>query len=151
MDTLVTTEWLADNLGAEGLVVLDCTVHLRAGADGFESQTGRDDFTEGHIAGAGFADLLGDLVDTDSPHGFAIPTPEHFGAAMERLGVTDHSRVVLYDNNQSMWAARVWWMLRWVGFDNAAILDGGLKAWESAGNPVSNEACAETSCPMSMS
>ena len=58
---------------------------------------------------------------------------------MGELGVGDDSRVVLYDANYTGWAARVWWMLRWVGFDNAAILDGGLAAWTSAGNELSLE------------
>ena len=62
-----------------------------------------------------------------------MPTPEAFCDAMGALGVGDDSRVVLYDGNMSVWAARVWWMLRWVGFDRAAILDGGLVGWELAG------------------
>jgi thiosulfate/3-mercaptopyruvate sulfurtransferase len=55
---------------------------------------------------------------------------------MARLGVDDSSTVVLYDQNRSMWAARVWWMLRWIGFDRAALLDGGLTAWIAEGRPT---------------
>jgi thiosulfate/3-mercaptopyruvate sulfurtransferase len=58
---------------------------------------------------------------------------------MGKLGVGDHSRVVLYDAYGSVWAARVWWMLRWVGFDRAALLDGGLKAWTAEGRELSTE------------
>jgi thiosulfate/3-mercaptopyruvate sulfurtransferase len=58
---------------------------------------------------------------------------------MAELGVSDDSRVVLYDANYSVWAARVWWMLRWIGFDRAALLDGGLNAWTAAGHPLSTE------------
>jgi thiosulfate/3-mercaptopyruvate sulfurtransferase len=58
---------------------------------------------------------------------------------MGRLGVADESRVVLYDTSISAWAARVWWMLRWVGFDRAAVLDGGIGAWRAAGLPISDE------------
>ena len=68
-----------------------------------------------------------------------MPTPEQFCAAMGALGVGDESRVVLYDTNYTAWAARVWWMLRWVGFDRAAILDGGLGAWAAEGRPLSIE------------
>jgi len=58
---------------------------------------------------------------------------------MGALGVGDDSRVVLYDGNGSGWAARVWWMLRWVGFDRAALLDGGFGAWTTEGRPLSTE------------
>ena len=58
---------------------------------------------------------------------------------MGALGVGDDTKVVLYDANGSVWAARVWWMLRWAGFDNAALLDGGLDAWTSSGLPLSTE------------
>lgn len=136
MDSLVTTDWLASELGAEDLVVLDCTIFLRMGDNGYISESGLAKFEEAHIPGASFADLNEALVDADSHLRYAVPTPEHFGAAMERLGVSDARRVVLYDNNSSMWAARVWWMLRWVGFDNAALLDGGLKAWKAEGRPT---------------
>jgi len=89
--------------------------------------SGRADYEAGHIPTAGFADLMGNLSDGDSLLKFAVPTPEQFIAAMGALGVGDDSRVVLYDSFGSGWAARVWWMLRWVGFDRAALLDGGLK------------------------
>ena len=136
MDSLVTTEWLADELGSDDLIVLDCTIFLRMGDNGYISESGRENYEAGHIPGAGFADLNEDLVDADSRLRYAVPTPEHFAAAMERLGASDATRVVLYDDNNSMWAARVWWMLRWVGFDNAALLDGGLKAWKAEGRPT---------------
>ncbi len=136
MDTLVTTQWLADELGADDLVVLDCTVFLRPGENGFVAERGLDNFEAAHIPGAAFADLTGSLVDTTVDIGFAIPTPEHFGAAMEQLGVKDGSSVVLYDENNAMWAARVWFMLRWIGFDDAALLDGGLKAWKAEELPL---------------
>jgi thiosulfate/3-mercaptopyruvate sulfurtransferase len=58
---------------------------------------------------------------------------------MEALGVGDDSRVVLYDAGGSVWAARVWWMLRWIGFDRAALLDGGLNAWTAGERPLSTE------------
>ena len=58
---------------------------------------------------------------------------------MGALGVGDDTRVVLYDRMGLPWAARVWWMLRWIGFDNAALLDGGLDAWTAAGGELSNE------------
>lgn len=141
IETLVSTDWLANELGAADLVVLDCTVWLKpADGGGYRSVSGRDDYEGGHIPGAGFADLTGDLCDGRSPYRFVVPAPEQFAAAMGALGVDDASRVVLYDQNRSMWAARVWWMLRWIGFDNAALLDGGLKAWTLEQRPLATGA-----------
>lgn len=144
MEKLVTTQWLADALGADDLVVLDCTIFLTMTDKGYASQSGRDNWAAGHIPGAGFADLNEDLVDTTSPHRYALPAPQYFADAMANLGVSDTSRVVLYDDNRSMWAARVWWMLRWIGFDNAAILDGGLMAWKAEGRELSTDTPAVT-------
>jgi thiosulfate/3-mercaptopyruvate sulfurtransferase len=136
IDSLVSTEWLAGQLGEKDLVVLDCTVWLRpADGGGYRSESGRESFEAGHIPTAGFADLTGELCGP-GPLRFAVPAPEQFAAAMGALGVGDGRRVVLYDQNRSMWAARVWWMLRWVGFDDAALLDGGWKAWTNDGLPV---------------
>jgi thiosulfate/3-mercaptopyruvate sulfurtransferase len=139
MDSLVTTEWLSRHLDDPDLVVLDCSVRVEMGEDGFRIMNGRDDFESGHIPTAGFADLLGDLADGDSPFRFAVPAPEQFGEAMGALGVGDDTRVVLYDRRGSAWAARVWWMLRWIGFDRAALLDGGLGAWTAEERPLSIE------------
>jgi thiosulfate/3-mercaptopyruvate sulfurtransferase len=138
MDTLVTTEWLSRHLDDPDLVVLDCGVRTVMGeGSGWHNVSGHADYQAGHIPGAGFADLMGDLRDSSEPIEFALPTPERFCEVMGALGVGDDSHVVLYDGFMSMWAARVWWMLRWVGFDRAAILDGGLQAWTSEERPVS--------------
>jgi thiosulfate/3-mercaptopyruvate sulfurtransferase len=140
MDTLVDVAWLSEHLDDPDLVVLDCSVYQQTDEHGrLLSVCGRADYDEGHIATAGFADLLGDLADPESPLESALPTPEQFCASMGALGVGDDSSVVLYDGNMSVWAARVWWMLRWVGFDRAAILDGGLVAWQLADRPLSVE------------
>ncbi len=140
MDTLVTTEWLSRHLDDPDLVVLDCTVCTIPEDDGsYRNVSGLADYHKGHIPTAGFADLKNDLVDGNSTIEFAVPTPEQFCSAMGALGVGDDSRVVLYDANYSAWAARVWWMLRWVGFDRAALLDGGLKVWTDEGRPLSTE------------
>jgi thiosulfate/3-mercaptopyruvate sulfurtransferase len=134
--TLVSPAWLNRQLGADDLVVLDCTVEV--GPD-FQGSSGRPAYEEGHIPTAGFADLLTDLSDPSSPLEFGLPAPERLCAALGELGVGDDSRVVLYDGGMSVWAARVWWMLRWVGFDRAALLDGGLVAWELEDLPLSTE------------
>ena len=142
MDSLVSAEWLAAHLDDPDLVTIDCRITM--------SEQGptpaRHDYDTAHVPGAVFADLVNDLSDTTQPIGFAVPTPAAFCAAMGRLGVGDDSRVVLYDDRMdlpgttfaSIWAARVWWMLRWVGFDGAALLDGGLGAWRDGDHPLSS-------------
>ena len=135
MDLLVSTDWLAGELGATDLVVLDCTVVMTRGDEGIRTDSGRPMFESSHIPGAGFADLKRDIADLSSPNEFALPTPEALAAAMEQLGVADGRRVVLYDNDHSLWASRVWLMLRWIGLD-AAILDGGLQAWIADERPL---------------
>jgi len=142
MDTLVSAKWLKQHINDPDLVVLDCTVVTMPDANdprGIHNVSGRPDYELGHIPRAGFADLIGDLCKTNGPVEFDLLNPEQFCAAMGELGVGNNSRVVLYDANYTGWAARVWWMLRWVGFDNAAILDGGLAAWASTGNELSLE------------
>ena len=141
MDSLVSTQWLSQHLDDPDLVVLDCTVLIESdGEGGSRAVSGKASFDAGHIPGAAFADLLGDLSDPDSKIGFAVPTPGKFAQVMGALGVGDDTRVVLYDASGTVWAARVWWMLRWVGFDRVALLDGGLKAWTAEGRPLSTEA-----------
>jgi thiosulfate/3-mercaptopyruvate sulfurtransferase len=143
-DSLVTAEWLAEHLDDPDLVVLDCSVIVEPTGDGgFRTVNGRGNYEAGHIPTAGFADLKGALSDAGSTLDYAVPDPEVFAAAMAELGVGDDTRVVLYDANMSVWAARVWWMLRWIGFDNAALLDGGQDAWTSAGFELSTDPANE--------
>lgn len=133
-DLLVTTEWLADHLDDPDLVVLDCSVDLEPKDEGgFRLVSGRARYELGHIPGAGFAELRGDLADTTGAAAFGALSADALCAALGALGVGDESRVVLYDRSNSVWAARVWWMLRSVGFDRAAILDGGWKRWTRQG------------------
>ena len=140
MDTLVSAEWLKQHIDDPDMVVLDCTVVTMPDEDdprGISNVSGRPDYELGHIPNAGFAELKGELCKTTGPVEFDLLSPEQFCEVMGRLGVGDDSRVVLYDTSYTGWAARVWWMLRWVGFDQAAILDGGLAAWTSSGNQLS--------------
>jgi len=145
MDSLVSTEWLAAQLAEADLRVLDCTVFLRPPADptagraSYVQESGRADWERAHIPGSVFADLAGDLSEPGTRLPFTMPTAERFAVAMERLGVGDGTRVVCYDANMNMWAARVWWMLRAFGFDNAGVLDGGWKKWSLEGRPVTTE------------
>ncbi len=150
MDTLVSVEWLEQHIDDADLVTLDCSVTTIMSEDGsFRNASARPEYESGHIPGAGFADLKGDICDSSSPVEFALPAPEQFCRTMGALGVGDDTRVVLYDTSYIAWAARVWWMLRWVGFDRAAILDGGMAAWTAAGHPLSLEPVTQTARQLS--
>jgi thiosulfate/3-mercaptopyruvate sulfurtransferase len=142
-DAIVETDWLEAHLNDPSLRVFDCTVHLlydEAPPDRpYKVKSGREDFDKGHIPGADFLDLQRDLSNNDSPYNFTLPSAEHFAAAMERHGVGDDTRVVLYSTANAQWASRVWWMLRAFGFDNAALLNGGFQKWKAEGRPISTE------------
>jgi thiosulfate/3-mercaptopyruvate sulfurtransferase len=136
---LVETEWLAAHLGDPEVVVLDCTTHLIPIPDPnitYDVKPGRDDFEKGHIPGAQFLDLQADLSAPHQTLRFMLPGPNEFAAAMGRFGVGDDSRVVTYSTTTPQWAARVWWMLRNYGFDNAAVLNGGFQKWAREGRQV---------------
>ncbi len=133
---LVSAEWLAANLNEPSVRVLDCTVtlHPLPGGD-MRAESGLAAFEQAHIPGAGFADLIQELSDTSSPLRFTLPGADAFAAAMGRLGVGNDTHLVLYAD-VAHWAARLWWMLRHYGFDNAALLDGGLHAWKAEGRAL---------------
>ncbi|MFD3538709.1 sulfurtransferase [Streptomyces sp. NPDC058662] len=120
---LVGVDWLAGRLRSSGLVVLDASVGAHRGADH-------------RIPGARPFDLDGALSDHDAPAPHTMPGPAAFTEAMRALGVDATSTVVVYDGAGVYSGPRAWWMLRAMGFDRAAVLDGGLPAWTAAGLPV---------------
>ena len=130
MDLLVSTDWLAGELGKPGLRVLDATLFLAA-----DGRDARAEFEAGHIPGAGFMDLA-EISDAGSALDFMLPRPEKFASRMQALGVGDGQRVVLYDNSPYHSSARAWWMLTVFGAHDVAILDGGLAKWQGEGRPM---------------
>lgn len=137
---LVTTQWLSDNLGAADLRIVDCTVVMHPTADGgYTFGDGAEAWRQGHIPGSVYVDVLGELAAKDHALPMMMPSPEAFAQTMSRLGISDDSRVVLYDRSNHAWAARLWWMLRYCGFDRAAVLDGGWIRWLAQGRPTSVE------------
>lgn len=140
-DMLVGTQWLADNLSHPELRVFDCSVTLVPAGAGMRPESGRPAWEQAHIPGSGFADLLDDLSDKSQPLPIMMPPAAQFAAVMGRYGVGPSSAVVLYDSGPHTWATRVWWMLRAMGFGNAAVLDGGLKKWKAESRPLSSEPC----------
>lgn len=140
---LVSANWLTETLDAPELRLIDCSVVMRTLDDGGYTFVGaQQEFDAGHVPGAVFVDVLTELSDPDSTLPLMLPPEDAFAAAMQRLGVGDESRVVLYDRSNHAWAARVWWMLRAYGFDRASVLDGGWQKWTAEQRPVSTEAAA---------
>ena len=136
---LVTAEWLAQNINDHQLRILECSVNLRTGPDGYTAVSMRQNWEDEHIPNSAYADLTFDLSDPQSDLRFTMPTAERFASAMEDLGVGTGTKVVLYDRRFTMWATRVWWMLRAFGFDDCAVLDGGLTSWIAAGLATTTE------------
>jgi thiosulfate/3-mercaptopyruvate sulfurtransferase len=138
---LVSTGWLAENLGDSNLRVFDVTVHLRPATPGpYTIESGRADYEAAHIPGAGFLDLARDLSDTESRLSFTMPPVERLAKALGAAGIGRGTRVVVSPTPTPMWATRLWWMLRASGFDDAAVLDGGFAKWKAEGRPVESGA-----------
>ena len=142
---LVDTAWLEEHLADRDLRIIDCTVYLpnyfeESAGTKLEIVPGRADYDAGHIPGSVYVDLVDDLTDHENDR-FAFPMPdaEQFASVMSRLGVGPGTRVVVYDRMANMWAARVWWMLRAFGFDDAAVLSGGWAKWTAEGRPLATE------------
>jgi len=137
---LMGTEQLAAILGQPNLRIYDCTTTLEPAPPGsdepYVAVPGRHTFEEAHIPGADFLDLQGEFSDSATKLHFMMPATAQLGAAFGRHGIGDGTRVVLYSIGTMMWATRFWWMLRSLGFDNAAVLDGGLDAWRAEARPL---------------
>jgi thiosulfate/3-mercaptopyruvate sulfurtransferase len=130
MDSLVSTQWLAEHLQEPDVVVLDSSWHMPA-----SGRSGRSEFLEAHIPGARFLDI-DELSDHSHPAPHMLPSAAEFKSAMERLGVGRDERIIVYDNSPLRTAARGWFMLRHFGARRVAILDGGFQAWLSEGRPT---------------
>jgi thiosulfate/3-mercaptopyruvate sulfurtransferase len=130
--TLIGAESLQELLGDERLAVVDCRFDL------MRTQAGREAYLTAHIPGACYADLNGDLSAPIGLHTgrHPLPHPEAFANRMGALGIGDDAQVVAYDDANGSFAARLWWMLRWVGHDAVAVLDGGFQAWKARGGAV---------------
>jgi thiosulfate/3-mercaptopyruvate sulfurtransferase len=132
IDSLVSTDWLAREMGASDLRVVDASYHLPdAGRDA------RAEYATGHIPGAVFMDLA-ELVDPASPIDNTLPSPETFAGRMQALGVGDGSRIVVYDDSAIKTAARAWFMLKLFGAHDVAVLDGGLAKWKAEGRALAS-------------
>ncbi|MDT7951160.1 MAG: sulfurtransferase [Acetobacteraceae bacterium] len=130
MDNLVSTEWLASQIGTPGLNVFDATKYLPN-----EGRDGATEFRAAHIPGARFFDI--DVVadpETTLPH--MVPSPGRFERLMGEMGVGNDSAVVFYDQKGIASSARGWWLMGLFGHERAAVLDGGLPKWLRENRPV---------------
>lgn len=134
--SLVSAAWLRQRLGHENLVIYDASWHMPA--------TGRDGFKEWqqeHIPGARFFDFDSKICDPDASLPHMMPNEEIFTRELRALGLNQNSCVVVYDAMGMFSSPRAWWMLRAMGCENLALLDGGLVAWDEADYPI--ESCEE--------
>ncbi len=130
MDVMVETDRLAAQLGDADQCIIDASWFLPT-----DARTGRESYLEGHIPGAVFFDI-DDVADRTSGLPHTLPTAEAFAEAVGALGISNDSRVIVYDAQGVISAPRVWWMFRTFGHDRVAVLNGGQPKWIAEGRPM---------------
>jgi len=132
--TLIDTAALAANLGDPSLAIVDCRFDLK------DTSAGERAYAEAHIPGAVYAhvdrDLSGEKTGTNGRH--PLPPVETFVATLGRLGIEAGTQVVVYDHDSGGFASRLWWMLRWLGHDSVALLNGGFAKWTAERRPTTS-------------
>lgn len=138
--TVIDVEQLAARRDDPRWVLLDCRFELTNPA------AGETAFAAAHLPGAQYAHLDRDLAApasaTSGRH--PLPAPESFQALARRWGIGSDSQIVCYEQTTGMFAARAWWLFRWLGHRNVAVLDGGLAAWTTAGLPLTSNVASRT-------
>jgi thiosulfate/3-mercaptopyruvate sulfurtransferase len=138
--TLISASQLAPHIDDPKWVVVDCRHDL------INLAAGREGYAAGHLPNAAFADIETVLSGAKrGPDGLfrgrhPLPEKEALAEALREFGIDDDTQVVAYDAHGGMFAARLWWLLRWLGHEAAAVLDGGMAAWQALGRPLSTEA-----------
>src|SRR5580765_3438983 len=130
--TLISTAVLASHMADQAYAIVDCRAKLD------DAGWGAREHATAHIPGAVYADLTTDLsgpkTGTNGRH--PLPDPHTLAHTFSRLGITSGIQVAAYDQENGMFASRLWWLLRWLGHDAVAVLDGGFKKWTAEGRPV---------------
>ena len=138
---LVDAQWLSQHINDLDVVVVDVRFSLA------NPNLGRSQYQTGHISGAYYLDLDEDLSDSVEQHGGRHPLPDWsvFVEKLTQIGINSAppTQVVVYDDSRFAFAARFWWMLRYLGHEEVSILDGGIRAWKSAGLPLSKDIPAQ--------
>ena len=142
--TLLSTAELSEMLGRPDVVICDVR-HDLAHPDAW----GEAEYTKAHVPGARFVHVDRDLsAEKSGKNGrHPLPTPEAAASLFSGLGIDDGKQVVAYDQGNGMYAARLWWMLRWLGHDAVAVLDGGFAKWSREGRPVTTDVPAVATAP----
>ena len=130
--TLISTDLVAEHLVDSSWLIVDCRYNLN------DEGWGQGEYEAAHIPGAVFVDVAHDLAaERSGSNGrHPLPTVEAMAATFERLGVADNIQVVAYDQDAGAFASRLWWMLRYLGHDAVAVLDGGFAKWTRERRPV---------------
>ncbi|MEG4585895.1 sulfurtransferase [Microcoleus sp. MOSTC5] len=132
---IVSPEWLATNTDNPQVVIIDCRFALA------DPELGQKQYQESHLPGAFYLDLNRDLASSVGKHGGRHPLPniEELADKLSAIGINSaETLVVAYDDSRLAFAARLWWLLRYMGHSKVALLDGGFSAWKAAGYPVTN-------------
>ncbi|MEG3906201.1 sulfurtransferase [Microcoleus sp. B4-C5] len=132
---IVSPEWLATNTDNPQVVIIDCRFSLA------DHELGQKQYQESHIPGAFYLDLNRDLASAVGKHGGRHPLPniEELADKLSAIGINSpETLVVAYDDSRLAFAARLWWLLRYMGHSKVALLDGGFSGWKAAGYPVTN-------------
>ncbi len=130
MEILVSTDWLAKELGADDLRVVDATWVMAT-----DGRNAKAEFEAAHIPGAVYFDI-GEVADTTSLLPAMLPSAEKFASRCASLGIGDGNRIVIYDSSPYKTAARAWWMFNTFGQHEVAILDGGFAKWQGEGRAM---------------
>ncbi len=132
--TLISTDDLAAHLEASAYLVVDCRFNLE------DVGSGRREYEAAHIPGAVYAHLNDDLASApDGKNGrHPLPDAAAFARTLGRFGIGNGTQVIAYDQDAGMYASRLWWMLRWLGHEKAAVLDGGFAKWSAEGRPTAS-------------
>jgi thiosulfate/3-mercaptopyruvate sulfurtransferase len=131
----VSPQWLSENINNSQIIIVDCRFSLA------DPQLGKQQYQTNHIPGAYYLDLNQDLSSPVGEHGGRHPLPDIniLSTKLANIGVNfQQTLVVAYDDSRLAFASRLWWLLRYLGHDHVAVLDGGFTAWEKAGYPVSD-------------
>jgi thiosulfate/3-mercaptopyruvate sulfurtransferase len=134
-NVLVSSEWLVSHQGDTNLIVVDCRFSLANPLLGYQQ------YLQGHIPGAYYLDLNRDLASSVQQHGGRHPLPDiaTLAAQLSQMGVTAQTLIVAYDDSRFAFASRLWWLLKYMGHDRVAVLDGGFAAYQVAGFPITTE------------
>lgn len=130
----VSAAWLHEHLNDPQVAIADCRFSLA------DPELGRQQYQASHISGAYYLDLNRDLSSPVEQHGgrHPLPNPTHLAEKLSAMGVDSQTLVIAYDDSRFAFAARLWWLLRYLGHNSVAVLDGGFKGWSSNGYAVTD-------------